>query len=112
MMPSRQDRRRSRGRTGDAGTGHGADHGRHPSRPSTVRVDRIVVEGLARTDGETFVKALDRELVARLRDFRSGSGGARTIARIDAGVVKVSERDRVTAVAERLAARIVEGSER
>jgi len=112
MMPSRQDRRRSRVATRGTVSGIGVARNSHSTGESTLRVDRIVVGGLARTDGEAFAKALDRELVARLRDSQSRSGGARTVARIDAGVVEVSERDRVTAVAERLAVCIVEGLER
>ena len=112
MTPGRQARRRMRG--GSAGGGRdGANvRGRAPEHNLRVNVERIVVEGLAPSDGEPLGIALEREIVARAADLNTGSGRSRSVARIDAGQVRSQGGDRIQPVAAILATTIVEETNR
>ena len=107
MIPGRQDRRRMRGGSAGGGRDGATTYGRRPERNFRLNVERIVVEGLAPSDGEPLGIALEREIVAQAADLTTGSGRSRSVAHVDAGHVRSQGGDRIQPVAAALAITIV-----
>lgn len=70
-----------------------------------LHVERLVLEGVPRADAERVVRALTRELEARLAagDLPAGLRRGQEVPRLDAGRVRLGEAARPESTGSRLA---------
>jgi len=108
VKPGRQQQRRRRTGGPDRAARSSETLRHSPGRDLRVHVDRVVIEGLPRSDGALLGRAFERELVELLRTRDVAGDVSRTIDRIDAGEIHVSRHDSVATVAARLARTIGE----
>ena len=72
----------------------------------------MVIDGFPAVRGASLGRAVQRELVERLRTMNMIGAGPRTVDRLDAGEVRVAPSDGVGSVAARLARVIAQGIDR
>ena len=112
MKAGRQRQRRQRTAGPDGSSGRPESRRQSSGRDLRLQVDRVVLEGLPRSDGALLGRELERELADRLRTTGVAVADSRTFDRIDAGEIRVGRHDRAASIAAELARIVGERIER